>query len=93
MYEALGLCAAGQGGRLIDSAEWAPTVAGGELCRMPKPGRGGDSSSGGWADSFVVNPSGGLVSECNRRAYCVPGIVGAGHMHELFWAHNGLSCV
>jgi len=49
MYEALGLCAVGEGGQLIDSGEWQENAAGGRLCRL----------GGRW----VVNPSGGLESK------------------------------
>ncbi|KAK3710535.1 hypothetical protein QZH41_009367 [Actinostola sp. cb2023] len=49
MYEALGLCGEGHGGRLIDEAEWITNKSGGELCRLDR--------------QWVVNPSGGLESK------------------------------
>jgi len=49
MYEALGLCGAGEGGQLIDDAEWVENAAGASMCRL----------GGRW----VVNPSGGLESK------------------------------
>lgn len=49
MYEALGLCGVGEGGQLIDSAQWQENAAGGEVCRL--------------GDRWVVNPSGGLESK------------------------------
>jgi len=49
MYEALGLCGVGEGGSLIDSAQWLENTAGGEVCRL--------------GDRWVVNPSGGLESK------------------------------
>jgi sterol carrier protein 2 len=49
MYEALGLCEEGQGGRLVDSGRWISNSKGGELFQL----------GGRW----VVNPSGGLESK------------------------------
>jgi len=53
VYEGLGLCRTGEGGKLADSGEWRKNSSGGELCHYPKP-RGG---------TVVVNPSGGLMSK------------------------------
>jgi len=53
VYEGLGLCNTGEGGKLADSGEWRKNSGGGELCHYPRP-RGG---------TVVVNPSGGLMSK------------------------------
>jgi len=50
-YEALQLCAPGEGGGLVDAGSWVPNSKGVELFRMG-PGR-----------RWVVNPSGGLESK------------------------------
>jgi len=57
MYEALGLCKEGDGGRLLDQGLWKRNKAGGELFHLPK--RGIDSKF------FVSNPSGGLECKGN----------------------------
>eukprot|EP00794_Sanderia_malayensis_P020126 gene20126-22098_t len=49
MYEALGLCKEGFGGKLIDDAKWIRSTNGGELCLLN--------------DRWIVNPSGGLESK------------------------------
>jgi len=49
MYEALGLCKIGDGGKLIDSGQWIQNSKAGQLYRL----------GGRW----IVNPSGGLESK------------------------------
>ena len=68
-YEALGLCKEGEGGKLIDSAEWEATNDGGSVCRIGRAHNGG-----GW----VVNPSGGLESKGHPI-----GATGLGQAYEL----------
>ncbi|XP_057316141.1 sterol carrier protein 2-like isoform X1 [Hydractinia symbiolongicarpus] len=49
MYEALGLCAEGQGGKLVDEGQWITNKAGGHLFQV--------------GNRWVVNPDGGLESK------------------------------
>merc|ERR1712232_1342068 len=73
---ALRLCSDGNGGALVDSGNWRETGHGSRLFHYIRPGGG----------SYVVNPSGGLMSKGHPI-----GATGLAQCAELCWQLRGVA--
>ena len=71
MYEAMGLCNEGEGGKLLDNGEWRTNSSGGELFYLRPENK---------KNEWVVNPSGGLESKGHPL-----GATGIAQCTELCW--------